>query len=583
MFTNLELGQTVLPNLLLVPSQLHTAKSVILSCLLIFIPLLLRYLLYWLAYHVAYLRRREKQRPPTLPHFIPLLGSTIPFAFDCLNFFKNATRYAGSLAPVKISVMSGDIFLFQGPNAVAEIWKQSQLSSPIFIFTFGLEHMFGMPKRALAPYRADDSGPQRRPHPESNVAPHNRVDHLTHLDLSRAYGGANLNKAFTRCADALKRNLAKSIVSTDSWEEKEDLLGFFQENLGAAMIEGMYGSKLCELSPGFIDDIWLFDTVVTKFAKLVPRFLHPESYRVRGRLLSAIRRWHSHAKENFDQSHIGPDGDSDPYWGSQLMRSRQEVLLKADNQDEEAIAATDLGLIWATLTNTVPSSMFCSFHILRDVELRDRVCASLGDALDAKGWNVDMEKVLSNPLLSSIYAESLRLHTQLTITRCSPHSNIELASWFLPKNKVCMVSSYVSHMDENFWNIRDGKYPIDSFWAERFLIDPLDPNSGPVRNDVPSSVYQRPSNAEEERGVFFSVKGLEGAWIPYGGGHAACPGRHLAKRLIFYTTCLLLAAFDIEILTQEVVMDSPRFGLGMQRPRQPIRFRIKRKTSALVD
>ncbi|KAI0419434.1 hypothetical protein F5X98DRAFT_335114 [Xylaria grammica] len=143
-----------------------------------------------------------------------------------------------------------------------------------------------------------------------------------------------------------------------------------------------------------------------------------------------------------------------------------------------------------------------------------------------------------------------------------------------------MVSSYVSHMDENFWNTRGGKYPVNSFWAERFLIDPPDPSSGPVRDNVPSTVYQSPvaPKAEgPEKGVFFSVKGLGGAWIPYGGGHAACLGRHLAKRLILYTTCLLAIA------TQQVVMDSPRFGLGVQRPKQPVRFRMRRKTSSSAD
>lgn len=85
-------GQNVLLSSLRVPSRLYIkAELVILSCLLILIALLLRYLLYWRAYHVAYLRRREKQPPPTLPYFIPLLGSTIPFAFDTLNFFRNAT------------------------------------------------------------------------------------------------------------------------------------------------------------------------------------------------------------------------------------------------------------------------------------------------------------------------------------------------------------------------------------------------------------------------------------------------------------------------------------------------------------
>ncbi|RYC61560.1 hypothetical protein CHU98_g4655 [Xylaria longipes] len=188
-----------------------------------------------------------------------------------------------------------------------------------------------MPKRALDKYKADNSRPGRRPHPKSNVAPHNRVDHLTHRDLSQAYGGANL-KTFTRCANALKHNLDTSVIFTDCRVEREDLLSFFRGKCRRSDDRG---------------------SVAVKLAKLVPQFLIPKGYRVRKRLFSTIRRWHSHARENFDQLHIGSDGDGDPYCGSQLMRARQRVLLKADHQDEEAIAATDLGLIWAGVTNTV--------------------------------------------------------------------------------------------------------------------------------------------------------------------------------------------------------------------------------------
>lgn len=135
-------------------------------------------------------------------------------------------------------------------------------------------------------------------------------------------------------------------------------------------------------------------------------------------------------------------------------------------------------------------------------------------------------------------------------------------------------------MDASFWNTRNGAFPVDVFWAERFLINLKDSRSGPVREDVPPSVYKRPVPPETDRDEhepFFSVEGLEGAWIPYGGGHAACPGRHLAKRIIFYTTSVLLTYFEIEILTEQVDMDSSSFGLGTQRPKQPVRSRIRRQ------
>jgi hypothetical protein len=166
-----------------------------------------------------------------------------------------------------------------------------------------------------------------------------------------------------------------------------------------------------------------------------------------------------------------------------------------------------------------------------------------------------------------------------------------------------MVNTYASHMDEGFWNTRGGKYPVDSFWAERFIIDPEDAGSGPVRGDVQVQGYKKPvappsvsvpssgaggdsggekgqvqSEGKEKQDPFFSVQGLEGAWIPYGGGYAACPGRHFAKRIIMYTTALLVAAFEVEVLTDRLDMDDRCFGLGTQKPKHEVKFRIRKRT-----
>lgn len=204
-----------------------------------------------------------------------------------------------------------------------------------------------MPKRALAVYRADDSGSHRRPNPESNVAPHNRVDFLTHQILFKAFGGSGLNKCFDRCAEILRRNLEALNLPEDEWTEMPDLWAFFQSQMGTAVLEGLYGPTLSRLSPDFLQNLWAFDRATPNLAKLLPKFLIPEAYKVRSRLLDSIRRWHDYARQHFDESAIGPDGDADPYWGSQMVRSRQKVLLEVDGQDYDAIVAADLGLIWA--------------------------------------------------------------------------------------------------------------------------------------------------------------------------------------------------------------------------------------------
>lgn len=70
-------------------------------------------------------------------------------------------------------------------------------------------------------------------------------------------------------------------------------------------------------------------------------------------------------------------------------------------------------------------------------------------------------------------------------------------------------------MDHTFWNTMNGQHPVESFWSDRFLIDPSIPDSGPVH----PSLRKKTLHHEINNGVtpFFSMEGCEGAWVPYGG------------------------------------------------------------------
>ncbi|KAI1371821.1 cytochrome P450 [Hypoxylon crocopeplum] len=106
-----------------------------------------------------------------------------------------------------------------------------------------------------------------------------------------------------------------------------------------------------------------------------------------------------------------------------------------------------------------------------------------------------------------------------------------------------------------------------------FLVDPMDQSSGPTRKKKVASTE------ETKRNAYFSSDGLEGAWIQYGGGHHACPGRLLAKRIMIFSAALLINNFDIEILVEEQALRfiSPRFGFGVSKPAGPVPFRIRRR------
>lgn len=78
----------------------------------------------------------------------------------------------------------------------------------------------------------------------------------------------------------------------------------------------------------------------------IPWFLASGAYAARKRVLSAVRVWHQHARENFRESPID-SADYDPFWGSTVFRDRQNMFLGMDGFDHAAIASLDFGAIWA--------------------------------------------------------------------------------------------------------------------------------------------------------------------------------------------------------------------------------------------
>ncbi|KAF2196121.1 hypothetical protein GQ43DRAFT_436283 [Delitschia confertaspora ATCC 74209] len=97
-------------------------------------------------------------------------------------------------------------------------------------------------------------------------------------------------------------------------------------------------------------------------------------------------------------------------------------------------------------------------------------------------------------------------------------SDVTVGKWTLPQKEVAMVASYVPHMNEKFWNSKNGQYPIDTFWAERFSRKAGDEDSGPIRKEIWESLGNDGRKTEKEQeDNYFDMKGTDGSWIHYGG------------------------------------------------------------------
>lgn len=160
--------------------------------------------------------------------------------------------------------------------------------------------------------------------------------------------------------------------------------------------------------------------------------------------------------------------------------------------------------------------MMATLHIFRDRNLLGRVRLTVKESCGKFSLSqLDSQELVKNPLLSSIYAETLRLYVQCYFVVSSPHHDVPLGKWWLPKGNIGLVNSGISHMDEHFWNTKCGAHPVHSFWAERFLKDPLDAKSGPINPGIQTQKPDRDRGSDEKES--FSLENLEGSWIPFGG------------------------------------------------------------------
>lgn len=265
--------------------------------------------------------------------------------------------------------------------------------------------------------------------------------------------------------------------------------------------------------------------------------------------------------------------------------------------------------------NSIIASTWFLLETLLDPTLEKRVCArlpaaSLIPSSDSSSPKrsipvFDAVKLCSDPLLQSIYAETLRFCVGVLLVREPTRDNYSFRGWSIKKTEILTISTRTEAMNPEIWGTGgDGNpHPLDTFWADRFIVDPADPNSGPLRkpkgrnqnskvNGVISQSNQAVNSAnnnddndhdDNTRKPYFSMEGLSASWIPYGGGQSHCPGRHFAKRQMILSTAIFLTAFDIELIEEEGKkrpnVDMSCFGFGAMPPDRKIPFRIRRRAA----
>ena len=264
--------------------------------------------------------------------------------------------YKQKLTSCMVTICGINLYLLQDADTVAHMRHESAVGHVVQVYTYTMKWFFGLPDRGVQIYLRDQTGPERKPHAGSDphFPAHNRIYNITYQGFLTGLSGPNLGHTTRRYTELFNSNLEKLSLSRE-WTTHDDLGNFFQELVSKSILEALFGAAFLKMNPTFNDELWEFDRDIPWLARCLPQFLLPGPYRRRASLAAQVKKYHDHARENFTESSIGPDGDADPYWGSELMRHRHSKLPAVDGFDADCLVAADLGFIWAYATPTPPT------------------------------------------------------------------------------------------------------------------------------------------------------------------------------------------------------------------------------------
>lgn len=253
----------------------------------------------------------------------------------------------GYETPLRIRLGPMKLCMVAKADHVAAFFKASKDLSPKFGVLLSLENIFGTPSDVIPYYKMDNSGTCPVPNVGSNVKPEYRLNYLQVQAAHKHLNGHGLAQMTGHFMKVLHRQMEQRQIGQD-WIDMPDLFAFLQHEVFRASVESLTGKYLLSRNPGFVDDFWEFDRSVPTLIKGLPQWLNPRPYEIRQRLLDAVKDWHTTARQYSDSAKVGVDDPEwDPYWGSKLMRAREEYSKPIHFMNEDALAAEDLGLIFA--------------------------------------------------------------------------------------------------------------------------------------------------------------------------------------------------------------------------------------------
>ena len=240
------------------------------------------------------------------------------------------------------------LYLVGNPDHANIFYKPTPGLASNLGVTLAMQKILGTPAHILPLYSEDDSGQLAVPVPGSTTPKEHRIRFFHSRAAHHFLTGKAGIRIGERYMDILSRNLTADAGIDNEWIDVVDLSVFIQNLVFPAATEAICGTAILTLNPSLTEDFWIFERSIPTLLKQVPRWLSPNAYRSREKMLSNIKRWHAYGNERTDVNKLDSnDPEWDEFLGSKFIRERQRFLQDIDIMDADGRASEDLGLLFA--------------------------------------------------------------------------------------------------------------------------------------------------------------------------------------------------------------------------------------------
>ncbi|KAI0097726.1 putative cytochrome P450 [Nemania sp. FL0031] len=476
--------------------------------------------------------------PPSLCDPIPYIFNTLQFLFDNDRFTKRVLSALKKSNVVKFHLGSKEVYLLSGAQNVQALFTSRKLSYEEIFITKAFPKFWRLNKDEVKRFANDKSGPNRVPLPGTESTPSEQRYWAARHQVYHGFLGRS--RQFQPTIDEFSNQFMKMVEGSrfplGEWTTVS-VVSLCRNEVASCAVSALFGQHILSLNSGFLDAFWDFDSVFFNLILGLPRWVYSRPFDAHDRHLAMIDKYLNQALEKFAWD--GPDAQAlwEPLFGARICRELVKWLIEAGFQ-REALTGALGSLLFAQNSNSIPTATWMLMELFKDTSLFQAVQEEIETARGGSGSRrLDLDTLMTLPLLTSVFTETLRLRMSLNIIR-TLESPITIGGYEIPKGSYLQAPTMAAHYDEDTWG--QPGHPASEFWAGRHI-------KYVESNDSGKPGLQR----------VFATPGHPNTFFPFGGGTPICPGRHFAKAEIFSMVSIVVDRFDVEFIAWTELDGSP--------------------------